>query len=250
MSHLVGKFVWFELVTRDLARAKVFYGELFGWKISEMPMGKGSYTLFEKGPGPVGGAIAATEGRSRWASYLSVADVDASAARAVELGGQQVGAAVDVPGVGRMAEVRDPTGAAFHLFHAAEGDQPDAETTPGEFHWNELSTRDPARAVAFYRDLSGYTVESMDMGPIGTYHVLQTGETMRAGIMKAPSAEVPTAWLPYVRVKNVDETLRRATELGAQVMAPAEDAEMVGRFAVLIDPTGAAIAVITPAPGG
>ena len=113
MSHSIGKFVWFELVSHDIARAKVFYSELFGWKLGEMPMDFGPYTLFDAGQGPVAGAMAAHGGPSRWETYASVADVDAVAARVVAHGGRREGQTMDVPGVGRMAAVVDPTSGGF-----------------------------------------------------------------------------------------------------------------------------------------
>lgn len=250
MSHSIGKFVWFELVSHDIARAKVFYSELFGWKLGEMPMDFGPYTLFDAGQGPVAGAMAADGGSSRWETYVSVDDVDAVAARVVAHGGRREGSPVDVPGVGRMAAVVDPTGARLSLYSSADGDQPDAPTRPGEFVWNELVTDDPVRAVKFYRDVLGYGVQARDMGPRGTYHVLTQGEAMRAGVMAKPMPEAPTAWLPYVHVAKVDELAARATTLGAQVVSPPTDIAGVGRFAVLVDPTGAAIAVLTPLPRG
>jgi len=59
---------------------------------------------------------------------------------------------------------------------------------------------------------------------------------------------VPTMWTPYVCVDDADATVARAKELGAMVVVPPSDIPDVGRFAVIGDPQGAAIAVLRPNP--
>ena len=59
---------------------------------------------------------------------------------------------------------------------------------------------------------------------------------------------LPSMWLPYVAVDDCDATARQAAALGGEVLAAPVDVPGVGRYAVLADPLGAAIAVITPAP--
>jgi hypothetical protein len=83
---------------------------------------------------------------------------------------------------------------------------------------------------------------------MGTYHVLQQGETPRAGLMKATDAKQPSAWLPYVQVERADDTVARVTRNGGTVLAPAFDIANVGRCAVFADPQGAAFGILQPAP--
>lgn len=247
-NTLQGKFVWFELVTRDAKKAQTFYGEVFGWKVNPMAMGGETYEMIAAGERAIGGYTAAA-GKTppHWISYLSVDDVDAALERVRAAGGKVLEPAFDVPTVGRMAKIADPTGAALHLFKSAQGDE-DAPPQAGTFVWNELLTQDPAAAVAFYAKVAGHADKAMDMGPMGTYHVLSAGETPRAGVMKAQDAKAPAAWLPYVHVENADATVTRVTRNGGNVLAPAFDIAGVGRCAVLADPTGAAFAILQPAP--
>ena len=108
-------------------------------------------------------------------------------------------------------------------------------------------TSDPEAAARFYVDLFGYKVESMDMGPMGTYRILKRGVKQTAGIMKMP-AMVPRAhWLAYIATKDLDASTRTAKELGATVLVQPQDIPKVGRFSVLDDPTGAGIALFTGA---
>jgi len=119
--------------------------------------------------------------------------------------------------------------------------------THGAFSWNELITSDPAKAAEFYGSLFGWTVESMEMPGFGVYRVIKVDGQPMAGLMaKPPGAEgMPPAWGSYVTVHNVDATVDAAQRLGAQLLVPVMDVPGVGRMAVLQDPQGAVINVIT-----
>jgi len=124
----------------------------------------------------------------------------------------------------------------------------DAYKTHGAFSWNELMTSDPDQAVAFYTALFDWTVQVMKM-PGMEYHVVKAGETSVGGIMAMPpeaaAGGMPPNWGSYVTVTDVDATAKKAVELGGKVVHGPADIPTVGRFAVIIDPQGAAINVIT-----
>ncbi|MDQ3699060.1 MAG: VOC family protein [Gemmatimonadota bacterium] len=127
----------------------------------------------------------------------------------------------------------------------------------GKFVWYELMTSDTAAAIQFYKEIAGwgtqawdgsipYTMWTNDGNPIGGIAQL-TDEHRAQGI--------PPHWLPYVGVRNVDETAAAATKLGAKVLHGPEDIPGAGRFAVLQDPQGAVLAIYfsdteMPAPDG
>ena len=119
--------------------------------------------------------------------------------------------------------------------------------TPGTFTWPELSTTDQKAGVAFYSALFGWEVNDIPMGPAGTYTMLQLrGKEVAAATGQQPQEKemgAPPHWNNYVTVKNVDETVKRAQELGANVFAPPFDVMDAGRMAVLQDPTGAVFQV-------
>jgi glutathione S-transferase len=96
--------------------------------------------------------------------------------------------------------------------------------------------------------LAGFTVESMDMGPMGTYHVLNFEGKGRAGLMKSQMPEIPSNWLPYVQVDNPDQTAERAKKLGGTITVPPTDIPEVGRFAVITDNQGGTIGILKPSP--
>ena len=113
-----GHFSWNELVTTDTARAKKFYSGLFGWKSEAFGA---DYTLFKQGKEMVGGMMKCPKPGlpAHWLGYVTVKDVDASAAKAKKLRGKVVIPPFDVPEVGRIAVVVDPQGASIGLFKPA-----------------------------------------------------------------------------------------------------------------------------------
>ncbi|MGB5813115.1 MAG: VOC family protein [Polyangiales bacterium] len=247
MSYDHGRFVWFELLTQETEKAVAFYSESLPWKVQPTPMQDGStYSMVSVGEAGVAGFMTPqAEIPAAWVSYVSVDDVDATAAKLTAAGGAVHGDAFDVPGVGRIQPASDPHGGAFSLFKAETGDPPAAEG-PGAFHWNELWTQDPRASLAFYEKVLGYTHTEMEM-PNGTYYVLMNGEQARGGMLKAPSSDIPTMWLQYVAVEDCDAALERAKHQGATVVAEPVDAEGVGRFGIIRDPVGGMIGLIKPA---
>ncbi len=117
------------------------------------------------------------------------------------------------------------------------------ETAPATstFCWNELMTGDVDAAKSFYSQLLGWESKDMDMGPNGTYTIFSSNGKDCAGMMKKPEEHVPTAWLSYVTVADVDASTEKAKGLGSTVCVPPTDIPNMGRFSVIIDPTGAAI---------
>jgi predicted enzyme related to lactoylglutathione lyase len=249
-----GRFVWHDLMTTDVKSALAFYGELFGWKTTEMDMGPGGkYLMIKAGDRDIGGIVEldAKHGiPSHWIGYCAVADVDGAARRAAELGGKIAVPATDIPEVGRFAVIEDPQGGHVSPFKGTTATpEHDGPPPAGAFCWDELLTSDPGAALAFYREIFGWGVEDKDMGPMGTYHVLKRGEAMAAGIMAQPMPGAPTAWLAYVAVDDVDASAKRAERLRGKIVSPPTDIPGIGRFSVIQDPTGAFVSLFKAVPG-
>ena len=152
---------------------------------------------------------------------------------------------MDMGEVGRGAIISDPTGATVALWKSAQGDQPDVMQAPvGTFCWNELWTGDEKKSLAFYEGVFGYGHDSKDMGPQGTYYMLTRDGQQRGGMMRISDPKTPPMWLPYVAVADTDASAAQATKLGGKVVMPPTDIPQIGRFAVLLDPLGAALAMI------
>ena len=120
-----GNFYWNELLTTDPEACKKFYGEVVGWKSREMDMGNGAkYTIVKVGDKDAGG-IMKMDGPQfegvppHWMTYIAVDDVDAALKRTTANGGEVRVPAFDVPGVGRIGVIADPTGAMVSLMTPA-----------------------------------------------------------------------------------------------------------------------------------
>lgn len=123
----------------------------------------------------------------------------------------------------------------------------------GRFVWYELNTTDPEAAKDFYTKLIGWsTTKFRDASPDWPpYDVWMKGEASVGGVMPLPEQAkqmgAPPHWLAYIGTPDVDQTVTRATELGAQVYFGPADIPTVGRIAVIADPQGAVFAAFTPA---
>ena len=122
----------------------------------------------------------------------------------------------------------------------------DPAKTHGAFSWNELTTTDPAAAAAFYGQLFGWTTN--DMGEaMGGYLVASVGDTQVCGIMAPPpgAPPMPPSWGCYVTVDNVDQTVQQCVALGGKSLMAPMDIPGVGRMAVIQDPQGAVLNLMT-----
>ena len=116
-----GQFGWHDLTVDDAPRLRDFYREVAGWTVSECPMGGYSdYVMHGKDGTAVAGVCHRRGPNSdlppQWLVYAVVVDVEAAAAKAVELGGTLLRPLGPSDGMGRAAFVRDPAGAVFALF--------------------------------------------------------------------------------------------------------------------------------------
>lgn len=128
MAH--GEFYWNELMTHDVEAAKSFFATTIGWAFEGMAMPEaGTYWVAKQSDKPVGGIMGMVPGMpegtpSHWVSYLAVDDIDARLESLTRAGGQVCRPAFDVPGVGRIAIVADPTGAVMGWITPAASSTP------------------------------------------------------------------------------------------------------------------------------
>jgi predicted enzyme related to lactoylglutathione lyase len=115
MSH--GVFAWNELVTQDVDEARNFYTRAIGWTIERLDGPFGTYWMVKNGDTPVAGmvdaAMSPVAAQSGWVPYLEVDDVDQRTKAVAANGGKVLREPFDAPGIGRIAIIADPTGAAI-----------------------------------------------------------------------------------------------------------------------------------------
>jgi predicted enzyme related to lactoylglutathione lyase len=252
-EHKHGTFSWIELATTDAASAKKFYGELFGWKFDDMPMGPDEvYTMANLGEGKIVGALYKMNAQMagippHWSSYVTVDDVDARTKKVTAAGGKVVKEPFDVMDVGRMAVIQDPTGATFCLWQAKKHIGATVKDEPGSLCWNEVYTNNVDRAGKFYSEVLGWKLEPHDMGPMGVYTLFKAdGVASSVGGMMSITKDMqgmPPNWCAYLATNDVDASAKKVSALGGKIMVPPTDIPNIGRFAIVADPQGAAFAL-------
>ena len=250
MSIVPGAPTWIELFTADTDTARTFYGELFGWTVQDSGPEYGGYAQFLRDGAPVAGLMRNEVGLpDTWSVYLRSADAAATVASARQHGGQVVVEPMQVGDLGHMAVVADPSGAAVGVWQplAFEGTAVRAEV--GAPSWFELHTTDYPAAVAFYRDVFGWSTHQMSDTPEFRYTTLGRDDDALAGIMDATGHfdGAPSAWVFYVQVADADATVARAVELGGSLLPDTGPHDTpYGRLAVLADPAGVQLSVVGP----
>lgn len=205
-------FVWHDLMTTDLPRARAIASELFGWSVRDDVIFDGDEAiaaLIE---------FAAPGFGSHWVPYIAVDNVDATCASTRAAGGTVCHGASAHPGGGTFAFLMD---SQRGFFSARAGFTPPRQT---RFH-DVLLADDVAGARAFYKTLLGWT---LDDGQV---------------IQRPPIAPM-SLWLPHVIVDDVDAISERATRLGATVVVPKRDVPKRGTYAVFADRALGTIAAV------
>lgn len=256
MSDGLGQFCWFDLITPDEGAAKAFYTEVVGWSTTEFDMGGTPYTMFAL-PGTteaLGGIMKLTEASREagvpphWIGYVSTPDIEATFARAVELGAEVHHGVTPISSVGRFAVLADPAGGAFALFASEKGVAPlKATADVGECAWHEHMTPDLDGALAFYMALFDWEETGrMDMGPMGPYVMFgpRGASVAIGGMMKTPeNVAMPAVWSYYTRVPDIHGAVGKAQAMGGKLMHGPMEVPGGDLAAQLQDPQGAVFAL-------
>ena len=250
-EHHVGKVVFVELVTPDLAVAKTFYGGLFGWTFRDVAIDGADYAEASLNGQPVAGIVrrntpSAQLGQPAWLGFLSVEDVDAASKTAIQGGAKLLSAPHTVAGRGREAVLADPQGAVFAILASSHGDSPDLLAASGEWIWSALTTSDPETDAAFYQTLFDYEVFDLPAAAGAQHLMFASGSFARASANTMPEHR-PKArphWLSYVRVDDMDASIAKLGVLGGRVLVEPRVDRHGGRVAVVADPLGAAFGLL------
>jgi len=254
-TAVANKPAWVDLATPDAAASRDFYSKVFGWNIKVEPDPQyGGYGMAE-----VGGKRAAgigpkmsPEQPTAWTLYIGTDDADDLAKKVQAAGGKVIAPPFDVGDQGRMATFQDPSGAFISAWQPKAMNAAFPTEQPGTFGWGELNARGVDKAVPFYQKVFGWTVKTTDMGPDSPpYNEFQFGGESIAGgqeMNKMAPAQMPSYWLVYFAVDDVDTSFKAATQAGGREMVAPMDFPG-GRFAIVSDPQGAAFGLLKMAPG-
>lgn len=251
-SYTPGTPCWVDLGTPDIDAAANFYGEVFGWEVPEQPNSAemGGYRRAKKNGKDVAGAMPLIqEGQPpAWSTYVSVEDADATAKAVAVAGGTAIAEPMDVMDLGRMAVFTDPAGAVIGIWQPGTFPGAALVNEPGTVGWNELSTRDPEGAKAFYSAVFGWEPNDLEMEGGGTYTEWRVEDQPVGGMLdmrgRMPD-EVPPHWGVYFGTEDTDATVEKVKAGGGELLFGPMDIEP-GRFATVRDPFGAFFNVMQP----
>lgn len=251
-KHPAGTFCWVELATTNQNAAKTFYTSLFGWSVTDSPIGPDDlYSIFKiDGRDAAAGYTMRKEDRARgipphWMLYIAVENADRAVDKAAQAGGTILAPAFDVMEAGRMAVIQDPTGAIFAVWQS-KNSTGIAVTGNNTLCWADLSTSEPDRAARFYSELFGWQFSKGENDSSGYLHI-KNGSDFIGGMppknLRDPNA--PPHWLIYYQAADTVAATQKAAQLGAKVLMPAQKMKHVGTLSILADPQGAVFALFT-----
>ena len=251
VSTLLGRPLWYELMTTDMKAAETFYKAVVGWKSAPFEGSPQPYTLFNRsGDVSVAGVMPKPDGLNAppfWAMYVGVPKLEQAAAHIKRLGGGEMSPVIEVPNVGRMQMMTDPQGAGFYIYEPATAEQrPEAAAEVGEASWHELMTTDAVAAMKFYSEVFGWQPsETMDMGPMGKYHMFNRPHGMIGGMMNKPPemAQVPSNWQIYFLVPDINAAIERIKAHGGQILNGPMEVPGGDWVVNAMDPQGAAFSL-------
>jgi predicted enzyme related to lactoylglutathione lyase len=246
-----GRFVWYELVTTDVAAAKLFYAKVVGWGTQDASTPGPAYTFFTVGKTSASGLIDLPEDARKmgatpgWIGYVGVNDVDAAVDRIKRLGGAVHVPPTDIPDISRFSVVADPQMATLALVKWLKpGQQQPAELgEPGRVGWHELLAADWEKAFAFYRELFDWQKADADISPIGTYQLFSAGGQTIGGMYTKPSMVPVPFWLYYFNIGDIHLAAERVKAGGGQILEGPLEVLGGSWVARCTDPQGAMFAL-------
>jgi predicted enzyme related to lactoylglutathione lyase len=239
---------WIDLSVPDLAKARKFYGDLFGWTTEVGPEEFANYTNASLGGRLVAGLVPqqSPDQPVAWTTYLASEDAAATEAKVQAAGGTVLMPVMDVSGIGRMGMFADPAGAVFGVWEAGTHTGAQLANAPGALAWNENMSLGFEDNQKFYADVFGYSYGDLSSEGF-QYATFATSGDPAGGIGAWPPgtpAGTPAAWGVYFGVADTDATVAKAQELGGSLVDGPRDSPY-GRMARLADDQGALFSVMS-----
>lgn len=248
---------WVDVLQPDPEAGMRFYGELFGWEFEgpgEMPGDPpGRYWVATlRGEEVAGIGSLPTEDPATpvaWNTHVAVASVEDAASRVTPAGGEILLGSIDATPAGKLAVIRDPTGAALCLWEAHSRQGAQLVNEPSAWSMSALETTDPERAIQFYRGLFGWQPEPFGQMTLWRLPGFVGGEPQQpvprdvvAGMMPVSNGGGTSLWNVDFWISDADAAAEKTAALGGQVLMAPHDVPGFRR-AVLADPSGASFSI-------
>jgi len=247
-----GHFVWTEIVTHDKEKSIAFFTKVLGWTMD------GEWYHQMSAGGHLVGAICDEQDKTKPKKehsfvnvYIRSNNVDEHAEKIKQNGGTVIKEPFDVMDKGRMGTFMDPDGAEFNIWQSKSHKgipKLDRKDIPenGFPCWFELNAKDKDRAIEFYGKVFGYDYLTKSFG-VMDYTVFFKDDVQVAGMiqMDPKMGNLPSHWMTYYEVENIDETIKLAKELGGTLCFPPMEIEgMKEKMCMINDPNGIAFQVM------
>ncbi|WP_346958039.1 VOC family protein [uncultured Arthrobacter sp.] len=244
---------WADLQTSDVAAAKEFYAEIFGWRYEDLPTPDGrSYAkaflgeelvtvIAPQNPHQLQAAAA-----GQWNVYFAADDASGLAAELPHAGGTLEFGPEAVADTGVMVFFAPPGGGTTGVWQAGTHFGAARSEEPGALAWVELLTPEPQAAVGLFQQLFRHEVTEYPQDDGGTYTTLMVGGAEVAGIATVPAAErnLEPGWQVYFGVSSVAKAVAAARAAGGVVLVEPEEDDEAGAIATLRDPQGGVFSVL------
>ncbi|MCT2589765.1 VOC family protein [Streptomyces sp. N2-109] len=250
-SMTAGNPCWADAMFSDLEGAKRFYGAVLGWTFSDAITEFGGYTEAYsdgKAVAAIAPPMPGQEEGSAWCLYLASPDVSETAAEIRDHGGRLLVEPMEVGELGSMCLAQDPSGVTFGVWQPGTHKGFEKVGEPGSYVWAEAFTRQPKKADAFFAGVFPYEMKRIEDPEMQMdYRVLHLdGEPVLGRMEMTPDeypAEVPPHIQVFFAVPDCDAAVSSAQGQDGRLVYGPMDSPF-GRFAALVDPQGAAFAVI------
>jgi len=248
MEHSVGTPCWADLSTSDPAKARDFYAAVFGWDYQLNGEEYGFYATARIGDdwvAGIGGQPPESEMPSAWTVYLKTDDVAKTVEQWTAKGGGVLMPPMEVPAMGHMAIVTDPSGAAVGLWQATGHTGFGAMGPHGTTCWFEVNTRESEKVRDFFAGLFDLQSGSSNHDAGTPYWVIQD-DRPRYGVLQMNEqwGDMPAHWMVYFQTDDLEATVAKVKEAGGTIHHGPFDTPP-GPMAVCADPTGAVFSIIS-----
>jgi uncharacterized protein len=246
-----GRFVWYELMTTDVAAARTFYSKVLGWGVQDASMPNMSYTFFTVGNAFASGLMGLPEEAKKtgttplWIGYIAVDAVDAAVDEIRRRGGAVHVPPSDLLNVSRFSIVADSQMASFALIKWLKPRREPLASMdePGRVGWHELLAADGASAFDLYSELFDWQKVDTETGPAGPYHLFAIKGQTIGGMCTKPALLPAPLWLYYFNVTDINAAVERVKAGGGQVIEGLVEVPGGNWVARCTDPQGAMFAL-------
>ncbi len=248
---LPGKIIWADIFTADVNETIHFYTKVFGWTVEEFELNNDNFYLLMNMGKPVAGviprlAVNNISNKAVWVNHLSTPDINQAIKKATELGAEVIFSPNQFGKRGIDSIISDPLGGLIGMLKSDSGDPKDNEPVIGDWVWAQLFSSNVEKAAKFYSSVFDYTIQQASELNIKDTFFLMSANKARAGLAPLPTDIKPRdRWVGFIRVNNINQILDRSKAEGARVIFPPQQAVFNGQIAIIADPSGALLGLLS-----